>query len=187
MAEKFIERRKTHFIKKKFQRNFILKFCLLVTLGAVFSSALIYSMSRSTLTTTFENCRLTIKSTADFILPAVLLSAAMVVIFVGLATVFVALFTSHRIAGPLYRVEKDIQGVSSGNLRQTFNLRLSDEIKPLAESLDKMTQSLRAKISIAKDINQEMQTRVRAKGRVSKEELLKNLQGLQEALDKFNT
>lgn len=147
----FRERRRNYYIKKKFQANFIMKFCALVVAGALISGAIVYVMSKNTVTTTFENSRLTIKSTADFILPAVLLSGIVVVIAIGLATAAVALFTSHRIAGPLYRMEKDIQEVIAGNLRIRFNLRQRDELKLLAASLDMMAQSLRARVADMKD------------------------------------
>ena len=105
MEDDFQNRRRTYFIKKKFQRNFIIKFCVLAIAGAIISGAIVYMMSKSTVTTTFENSRLTIKSTADFILPAVLLSTFVFVVFIGIATVLVTLFASHKIAGPLYRME----------------------------------------------------------------------------------
>jgi methyl-accepting chemotaxis protein len=137
-----INRRRNYFIEKRFQRNFILKFCVLVMAGSFLSGVIIYLMSRSTVTTTFENCRLTIKSTWDFMLPAVLISSAVVIVFIGLATIAVTLFTSHRIAGPLYRMEKDIDEVASGNLKKVFRLRQGDELKALAENLDKMTRAI---------------------------------------------
>ena len=64
-------RRRNYFIKKRFQTNFIIKFCALVAIGSIISGTIIYLMSRAALTTTFENSRLAIKSTADYILPAV--------------------------------------------------------------------------------------------------------------------
>lgn len=140
-------RRRNYFIDKRFQRKFILKFCTLVAIGAVISGSIVYMMSKSTVTTTFENLRLTIKSTADFILPSVLLGSAVVIVVIGLASIAVTLFTSHRIAGPLYRMAKDIEEVSSGNLKKRFNLRSADELKPLAKGLDDMTQSLRNDIN----------------------------------------
>lgn len=143
MAANFKNRRKNYFIKKKFQTIFILKFCALVIAGSIISGIVIYAMSGATVTTTFENSRLVMKSTADFILPAVLLSSAIVIAIIGLATIFMTLFTSHRIAGPLYRMEQDIKEVAAGNLTKEFKLRRTDEIKALAESLDNMTQGLR--------------------------------------------
>ncbi len=145
-----VERRKNYYINKEFQRNFILKFCLLVMIGSLISGVIIYSMSRSTLTTTFENSKLMIKSTADFILPAVLLASAVVILAIGIATIAITLFTSHRIAGPLYRIEKDINEITAGNLNIAFNLRHGDEIKPIAASLNRMVQAVREKVSAVK-------------------------------------
>lgn len=145
------ERRKCYFIKKDFQRNFIIKFCLLVLLGSLISGAIIYLMSRATVTTTFLNSRLTIKSTADFILPAVLLSSLVVIICVGLSTIAVVLFTSHKIAGPLYHLEKDVEELGKGNLKARFTLRQGDEIKAMAENLAQAAANLRAKVNSIKN------------------------------------
>ena len=133
--DNFGNRRRNYYIDREFQTIFILKFCGLIAIGSIISGLIIYAMSRATVTTTFENSRLTIKSTADFILPAVLLSGAVVIILIGLATIIMTLFISHKIAGPLYRLDKDVQEVTSGNLRMVFHLRAGDEIRPLAASL----------------------------------------------------
>ncbi|MGA2775900.1 MAG: methyl-accepting chemotaxis protein [Candidatus Omnitrophota bacterium] len=151
MVDNFKNKRRNYFIDKRFQSDFILKFCTLVITSSVISGLIIYLMSRSTLTTVFDNSRLTIKSTADFILPAVLLASAIVIVLIGLATVWVTIFTSHRIAGPLYRMTKDIEEVAGGNLKKRFSLRNHDELKRLAASFDKMTESLRESIASIKE------------------------------------
>lgn len=150
MNSGFVNRRKNYFINKKFQAEFILKFCALVILGTIISGVIIYAMSSSTVTTTFENSRLKIKSTAEFILPAVLLSGAVVIAAIGVAAIFVTLFTSHRIAGPLFRLEKDISEMAKGNMRVKINLRKTDEIKALAESLNDMVSNIASDIGQAK-------------------------------------
>ncbi len=149
-------RRKNYFIDKKFQRNFIIKFCLLVALGAFISGVMVYSMSRSTVTTTFENSRLKIKSTSDYILPSVMFSSLVVVVFVGLAAAAVTLFTSHRISGPLYRMQKDLEKIVDGNLKVRFNLREGDEIKALAKTLDIMTETMRLNVDKMKRMVDEL-------------------------------
>jgi len=139
-------RRKNYFINKKFQALFIIKFCTLVIIGTAISGGIIYWMSRSTVTSTFENSRLIIKSTADFILPSVLLSSALVMIFVGICAIAITLFTSHRIAGPLYHIQKNLEELSQGNLNVNFDLRKTDEIKVLADTLNDMTGLFRRNI-----------------------------------------
>ena len=131
-------KRKNYYIKKEFQRAFIIKFCVLVILGAAVSGAIIYLASSGTATTAFENSRIRIKSTADFILPAVLLSTAVVTVIVGLASVIVTLYASHKIAGPIYRIEKDLEKVMQGDLRVKFSLRKNDQLQALATMLESL-------------------------------------------------
>ncbi|MFA5410661.1 MAG: hypothetical protein WC321_02210 [Candidatus Omnitrophota bacterium] len=150
IEQDFQNRRRNYFIKKKFQMDFILKFCGLVVAGSIISGGIIFLMSKSTLTTAFENSRLVIKSTADFVMPAVLLGSCVVVLLVGLATIFITLFTSHKIAGPLYRMEQDVKDVAVGNLKMKFHLRQGDELKGMAESLEAMARNLQSRIAAIK-------------------------------------
>lgn len=181
MDSDILNRRRNYFIKKKFQANFIIRFCLLVIFGALMSGVIVYLASTSTVTTTFDNSRLTMKSTADFILPAVLLSSAVVIVVIGLAAIGVTLFTSHKIAGPLYRMEKDVEEVAAGNLKKRFQLRTTDELKILAKDLDDMTQTFRADIGEIKRLASEIESGTgdpAARDRIEK---------LKKSLEKFDT
>lgn len=181
MIGDFKNRRRNYFIKKKFQSMFIVKFCALVIAGAVLSGVIVYMMSNSTVTTTFENSRLKIKSTAEFILPAVVLSSAIVIVVIGLAAIVMTLFMSHRIAGPLYRLEKDVEQVTAGNLTVRFRVRQTDEMKALAASLDVMIQSIRADLGTLKSgIDEALKS-----GRI--EEAKVKIRDLQAILAKFST
>jgi len=139
------QRRKIHIVKMKFQRGFILKFCAVVIFSSLTLAAIIYGLSTSSTTTVFENSRLQLKSTADFILPLLVLSSLIVIIVAGAVTVVITLFVSHRIAGPMYRLEKDIAEVAKGNLNVTFHVRKKDELQDLAGALNQMVKSLRDK------------------------------------------
>lgn len=177
-------RRRQYLIDKKFQTKFIVKFASLVIIAAAISGAIVYMMARSTVTTSFENSRLVIKSTADFILPSVLLSGAVVIISIGLATIAVALIASHRIAGPLYRLEKDIKEVSGGNLQMKFSLRKSDEMKSLANGLNVMVEALKNDVVNIKKISSEIETALNTNNIESARARLKDMKRL---VDKFRT
>jgi len=146
-----LHRRKKYFINKEFQIKFIVKFCILVIIGAVISGLFIYFMATSTLTTAFENSRLVIKSTADYILPSVLLASSVMIVIVGIAAILVTLFASHKIAGPLFRMEKEIKEIAQGNLNIDFHLRKNDQLKKLAMSLQEMTNSLKKDMKYISD------------------------------------
>lgn len=182
MEKNIPDRRKNYYIKKKFQRNFILKFFALLLLGAFISGVIIYLMSRGALTTTFDNSRLAIRSTAEYILPSVLLSSAAVMIIIGFAAIIMTLFASHKIAGPLYHIGKDIDELASGDLNVRFKLRGGDEIKELACKLDSMAQSLKSK---AAAVNAAL-VLLEASSKDASPETKKSIQDLREAISKFN-
>lgn len=176
------DRRKNYYIKKKFQRDFILKFFALLILGSLISGVIIYFMSRGALTTTFDNSRLAISSTADYIFPSVLLSGIAVVVIIGLAAIIMTLLASHKIAGPLYRIGKDIDEIASGNLNIRFVLRGGDEIRELAGKLDNMSRSLSAKAAAVKAALASVEGSLKD----ASPETKKNIQNLKEAISKFN-
>jgi len=155
MDNAIYKRRRIRIVKMEFQRNFILKFCAIIIFAALIIAAIVYALSISSTTTVFENSRLTVKSTADFILPLLILSCLAAIIGAGAVTIIVTLFISHRIAGPLYRLEKDIAEVNNGNLNVEIRVRKKDELQELAKSLNQMLKSIRNTLS---EVNKEIKS-----------------------------
>ncbi|MBL8991689.1 MAG: HAMP domain-containing protein [Spirochaetia bacterium] len=60
----------------------------------------------------------------------------------------VFLLISHRIAGPIYRMERTLQGIQEGDLTLRVVLRDKDELTDLAEQFNQMTASLNQKINL---------------------------------------
>lgn len=60
----------------------------------------------------------------------------------------VFLLISHRIAGPIYRMEKTLQGIQDGDLTMRVVLRDKDELTDLAEQFNQMTASLNQKVNL---------------------------------------
>ncbi|MFA6355760.1 MAG: HAMP domain-containing protein [Candidatus Omnitrophota bacterium] len=143
-------RRRNYFIKKGFQTSFIIKFCLLLILACLIMSFVSYLFTGNTTTTSFENLRFTVKSTSDFMLPVLLSSGITAVVLVSIATIAVVLFISHRIAGPLYRLEKSLEDIAGGDLTTDVHLRQADEIKALAAALNNTVKSIREPLSASK-------------------------------------
>jgi len=143
---KHSHRRRQYFIKKDFQFRFIIKFCLLILIGVVISTGLLLLLSQDTLTSSFSQSRLVIKNTALAILPAVMYTNLITLGLIILATIVVMLFISHKIAGPLFRFEKELREVGEGDLTKDIILRKKDQITDMADSLNKMSARLREKI-----------------------------------------
>lgn len=145
---KMTYKRKHYFIKKGYQFRFILRFCIIILLGAIISTGLLLLFSRGSLTSTFNQSRLVIENTAQAIFPSLLLTNLITLGLISLATIIVLLFLSHKLAGPLFRFEKEIREIASGDLSKQVRLRKDDQIKEMAESLNFMTTNLRRKLLI---------------------------------------
>ncbi len=177
-------KRRNYYIKRPFQRSFILQFCLLIVAGCGLFGTFLYFYSRSTLTTAFIDSRLRVMSTSDFLMPALGMSALFVTALVTLAAAARLLIFSHRIAGPLYRLEKSVETIGTGNLNLRVRLRSQDQLQDLAQSMDGMAADLRTRIQAMKEQIDRM-GRITAIGSLGagREELLKELKDIQSRLD----
>ncbi|MBN3038425.1 MAG: HAMP domain-containing protein [Candidatus Omnitrophica bacterium] len=178
-------RRTNYFIKKDFQRKFIIKFCGLVFLGSVISGILLLRFAGDTLTTAFIQSRLTIVSTADYILPGLIGSSLVTLVLVSIATVFVVMYQSHRIAGPLFNLERSAQQIATGDLNLKIKLRSTDEMTKLADCLNEMSKSLQSNIAKIQTHSTELGTQIDSlKGLLGRESALS--EKAQETLTKLD-
>ncbi|MBA4369150.1 MAG: hypothetical protein C0403_16095 [Desulfobacterium sp.] len=139
--------RKTHLIKKDFQIKFIVKFCLIVLAGVILSTALLFFFSQDTLTSSFDHSKLVIRKTGSAILPAVIYTNLITLGVVCIITILVTLYISHKIAGPIFRFEKEIKAIAQGDLCKKIVLRKQDQVKEMADSINQMVNSLHDKVN----------------------------------------
>lgn len=148
-------KRRIYFIKKNFQFRFILKFCTLIFIGVIISTGLLFLFSKGTLTSSFQQSRLVITNTSLAILPAVIYTNLITFGLITLASIGVTLLVSHKLAGPMFRFEKDLEEIEKGDLTRITRLRNRDQLTDFAKSLNKMTASLHDKVlEIQKDVEQ---------------------------------
>lgn len=62
------------------------------------------------------------------------------------------LFFSHRIAGPVYRIEKTLSEIAKGNLSMRIKLRGGDELVDLADMINSLTENLAGVMAADKDV-----------------------------------
>ncbi len=144
-------KRRIRFIDKKFQTKFILNFCLLVVLGGLLTTAVLYCLAMRSTTISIINSRVVVRSTADFLLPMLVQTVVIVTILIGLASIFTTLFVSHKIVGPLYRCKSVISTLGEGDFSGDFKIRRLDQLKDLASSLNDMIKQIREKINPLKN------------------------------------
>jgi methyl-accepting chemotaxis protein len=134
--------RKQLFINRGFQTRFIVKFFLILVLGGVISTGLTLFTTQDTLTSSFVDSKLVIQNTALAIMPSVIYTTLITTFLLGLVVIMVTLLVSHKIAGPMYRFEKDIDRVTKGDLKSRINIRKGDQFQELATSLNALIDHL---------------------------------------------
>ena len=139
-------KRRNYFVKKDFQTRFILKFSFITLIGVGISTILLFILSRDTLTSSSRSSRLTIENTGIAILPNIIFSNLITLALISLAAIAVTLFVSHKIAGPLFRLEKEVEEIGEGNLTRKVMFREKDQITALADGLTQMTASLNKRV-----------------------------------------
>jgi hypothetical protein len=74
----------------------------------------------------------------ELVLPPVIINNLLLMVII----IVVGIFYSHRIAGPIYRLEQDIGRVLAGERNVSVRLRAKDKLKPLAEQVNRLIHEL---------------------------------------------
>jgi signal transduction histidine kinase len=177
-------KRRTYLIDKKFQLGFIFKFCLVVVISSILIGGILLGLSQNSTTVAIVDTKVVVKKTADFIFPIALQTIILVTIFSSLAVIILAGLVSHRIAGPLYRMRKEIDGLKEGDLCRNFTIRTKDQLQGLAQSLNDMGAVLKHRQSEIREKSNKIRLYLRQKeGLISGEEK-KELEFLLNEMDK---
>jgi methyl-accepting chemotaxis protein len=145
------QKRRKFYIDSVVQGGFIIKFCSLVGAGSVVMVGLLYLLARFSTTVSIIKSRVVVTSTADFILPLLVQTVVIVTVFVSIATVFMALFVSHKIAGPLYRFKQTFKELGSGNFTNQVRLRKDDQLQEVGGEFNQMITSVRNQVHQAQE------------------------------------
>jgi methyl-accepting chemotaxis protein len=144
-------RRRIVFIEKSFQTRFILKFCLLGLGAMVLASLLLYWLSADSYTVSYQYHHLAMDRTSDAIVPALVGTNISVFLALAVFTVYVTLYVSFRIGGPLYRFSQDMAVIAQGKLNKRVRLRQGDQLQKFAEAINDMTGQLEVRARTLQD------------------------------------
>jgi len=63
-----------------------------------------------------------------------------------------SIFVSHKIAGPVYRLERSAKIIASGDLTHSVKLRYGDELRELQDAFNSMAESLRKMVEKDREV-----------------------------------
>jgi len=135
-------RRRNYFVKRDTQgRVLFIAFVFAVTELVIFALLLGWSQAEK-FTVSYEDRGLRVQSAPAALLEQVLGAQWVLIVAGGLLVALVALFLSHRFAGPMYRLEETLRQMIRGNFGETVRLRARDEGKDLAELLNRFNTEM---------------------------------------------
>ncbi|MFA5062449.1 MAG: methyl-accepting chemotaxis protein [Candidatus Omnitrophota bacterium] len=144
-------KRRNYLIDRNFQLQFILRFSILVLLGGLITTAVLYLLAMQSTTVVFHNSRVVARTTADAILPLLLPTVVIVTVIIGIAAAVLAMFVSHKISGPLFRFKKVLETLSGGDFSLDFSIRECDQLHDVAGILNGMIRETRQEMHKLKE------------------------------------
>lgn len=139
------QKRRNYYIDKQFQTKYML-LTMLLLLAYTFAF-LIIIFAPYILTLFLEGYSLAEKAEASrallFLHGTVWPGIACVILLFGALSIYV----THKIAGPMYRIKKSIAEITDGNLELNITLRKGDDLKDLAEHINRLTGEMRNFVS----------------------------------------
>ncbi|MBI5328567.1 MAG: methyl-accepting chemotaxis protein [Deltaproteobacteria bacterium] len=141
------------FVELGFKFRFMLIFCLITFTAVFIASALFYFLTYRELSNNYGEAFFTIQSVKNMVFP-LLFASIQSILLLGLASLAIAalsLFFSHKIAGPIYRFEKSMEAIGSGDLTHIVRLRTGDQIVGLVESINKSTRAMNHRVRIVQE------------------------------------
>lgn len=146
-------------IRDLFSVELAIKVSALISVGIVVSGIVFYLVSAQTEFT--HDYGRTIASASNYKL--IVLKESLIIFFVfgiliagGMAVL--SLFYSHKVAGPFYRLKQTAKDITNRRLDIKVRFRKGDAIHPLADSLNKMTNNYRERLSRLQSALKELRT-----------------------------
>ena len=173
--------RRKYFLRDSSQPRLLLGIELIFFTLLIISGIIFYLVANQDLTTSYYQAHLKIKNLKDNLLPILIgLNLAGLV-----AGAVLAVFFTHRISGPLYRLNKIMKAISQGNLNHVIKFRNGDELKDVEAAACAMLFGLNERIRKLQGLGEELQERIQELSPSTDEELAGDVESLMQALAEF--
>jgi methyl-accepting chemotaxis protein len=139
-------KRRNYFIKKNLQGKMIVGYFLFMVGGCFLFTCILAALSADTLTVIYQNNDIQMGQTPLMLIRQVLAAHWILIVAGGGFLVIATMFITHRVAGPLYRIEMTVRNMSSGRLSDVIHLRKTDEGKEIVEHLNDFNKELSKKM-----------------------------------------
>jgi methyl-accepting chemotaxis protein len=166
-------------VKQDFQMWLLIRVMGTVLVAIATASVILYFYSKSVVDADFLSHAEKVRKISE-ILPPVLLAASLTSLLAGL---LLALFLPQKIAGPIFRVEQDLQLIREGDLTKKITLRCGDVLKELAEHVNLTVADFRQLLQELKEVQENLEVKL---SDIESEEINGLLDQQKKSLERFN-
>lgn len=139
------EKRRRVYLGRAFQRRVIAWVVGFLLVAGAISGAVLYLLLSSSLESDLWAAHVQIHDTWQRAGWAVLVGNLCSVVTVGTAAAIIALYASHRIAGPMFRFERILEAIGRGDFEPSATLRSGDQLASLADAIAETLRRLRVR------------------------------------------
>jgi hypothetical protein len=126
-----------------YRLRFILRLCLAFAAGAAVLYGIYYLVLSRPLTGDYAGVFHALRNLSVFLRPVIAVSVLVYVLLVCGAIAAICVYGLHKVAGPLYRMERVMEEFREGVPTRTVSFREGDQIEPLARAFNGWVGKLR--------------------------------------------
>lgn len=135
--------RKNYLLLPSYQLRLIAFLVVLMFVGSLIHGFFLYRITARSIEDGFLSAHNRLRSTWDILKPAVVLTNGLSFLLLSLAFCLAVLLVSHRLVGPLYKIEQRIRDLIQGKYDlQGIRLRKGDEGQLLSETVNDLQTDL---------------------------------------------
>lgn len=183
MAQNMGYKRTQYLVARKFQLKYVGLILVMVFITAIICSYVIYYTMMLTMGDKLANVypQGRLLSIVNMVNLRILLSMCLIVPLV----VIIGIYASHKIAGPIYRIERFLGAMSEGDYSVPLILRRNDELISLATGINKVMDSMKATVKKERAVLAGITASLENLRRIAETRPIDN-SALDKALDKIN-
>ena len=135
-------RRHTVLINKRFQFKLIGKFIIINILMMILCGFFLYVFLNSEVDSNLQTAHVIYKSMRDMLLPIIVTISIINVLISSIIITLFVLYTSHKLAGPMYRFNEALRDILNKNLNTFSDLREGDQLYDCSITLKQVSNAL---------------------------------------------
>ena len=147
--------RRKYIIDARFQMRFTLLFILISIAGNILAVTAFNTFAMKQLDAVLWSTHIGFESTDELLRPIFLYVNGAGIIFISLMMLAAGYVMMKKTSGPLFRMSRDLEKITDGDLSARITLRKQDELRDIADDLNRMTEKLQEHFaSLKKDYDQ---------------------------------